>query len=189
MNVVPDRAIAEGEFRFLRVAEGEKIAAELTALARTIGAGERHDLDLRNRPYRAAGRSARPAALLVRAGGGARRLSRLDAWKSRTTEEGSRFPNFLPDPGRMPVLDGLGPVGGGMHTREEFLDLTSLARRIVLLADLFEADAAEGPSVDLRGSRPASAAHSGSCRYAADRLSFQNRPARRRSRTTVRSSA
>lgn len=42
----------------------------------------------------------------------------------------------------MPVLDGLGPVGGGMHTREEFVDLASLHRRIVLLADLFEADAA-----------------------------------------------
>jgi acetylornithine deacetylase/succinyl-diaminopimelate desuccinylase-like protein len=42
----------------------------------------------------------------------------------------------LPDPGRLPVLDGLGPVGGGMHTREEYVELRSLQRRIVLLADL-----------------------------------------------------
>jgi di/tripeptidase len=34
------------------------------------------------------------------------------------------------------VLDGLGPVGGGMHTREEYLELRSLERRVVLLADL-----------------------------------------------------
>jgi acetylornithine deacetylase/succinyl-diaminopimelate desuccinylase-like protein len=38
----------------------------------------------------------------------------------------------------MPVLDGLGPVGEGMHTREEYVSLPSLARRIVLLADLLE---------------------------------------------------
>ena len=54
---------------------------------------------------------------------------------------GISFPNFLLDPGRIPVLDGLGPVGGGMHTREEFVDLRSLRRRIVLLADLLAADA------------------------------------------------
>jgi acetylornithine deacetylase/succinyl-diaminopimelate desuccinylase-like protein len=33
-------------------------------------------------------------------------------------------------------VDGLGPVGNGMHTREEYLDLASFERRIVLLADL-----------------------------------------------------
>jgi acetylornithine deacetylase/succinyl-diaminopimelate desuccinylase-like protein len=38
------------------------------------------------------------------------------------------------------VLDGLGPVGGGMHTREEYVELRSLRRRIVLLADLLVED-------------------------------------------------
>jgi acetylornithine deacetylase/succinyl-diaminopimelate desuccinylase-like protein len=42
----------------------------------------------------------------------------------------------------MPVLDGLGPVGDGMHTRDEFVSLPSLARRILLLADLLRARAA-----------------------------------------------
>ena len=68
----------------------------------------------------------------------ARRGWRLDLEEERG---GISFPNFLPDPGRIPVLDGLGPVGGGMHTREEFVDLNSLRRRIVLLADLLAADA------------------------------------------------
>jgi glutamate carboxypeptidase len=49
---------------------------------------------------------------------------------------GISFPNFLPDPGRLPVLDGLGPIGGGMHTREEYVELRSLGRRMLLLADL-----------------------------------------------------
>jgi glutamate carboxypeptidase len=68
----------------------------------------------------------------------ARRGWRLDLEEERG---GISFLNFLPDPGRVPVLDGLGPVGGGMHTREEFVGLTSLRRRIVLLADLLAADA------------------------------------------------
>ena len=36
----------------------------------------------------------------------------------------------------------LGPVGGGMHTREEYVEVESLARRIRLLADLLDAEAA-----------------------------------------------
>ncbi|HBL27325.1 MAG TPA: glutamate carboxypeptidase, partial [Acidobacteria bacterium] len=52
---------------------------------------------------------------------------------------GISFPNFLAKPGTLPVLDGLGPVGGGMHTRDEHVDLTSFRRRIVLLADLLAA--------------------------------------------------
>ena len=55
---------------------------------------------------------------------------------------GISFPNFLPEPGRVAVLDGLGPVGGGMHTREEYVEVESLARRIRLLADLLDAEAA-----------------------------------------------
>ena len=49
---------------------------------------------------------------------------------------GISFPNYLDGDIDIPVLDGLGPVGDGMHTREEQLDLRSLRRRIVLLADL-----------------------------------------------------
>jgi len=52
---------------------------------------------------------------------------------------GVSFPNFLADPGRIPVVDGLGPVGDGMHTRDEWLNLESLERRIVLFADVLAA--------------------------------------------------
>jgi acetylornithine deacetylase/succinyl-diaminopimelate desuccinylase-like protein len=45
------------------------------------------------------------------------------------------FPNFLPDPAAVCVVDGLGPVGGGMHTRQEHLDIESLRRRIALIAE------------------------------------------------------
>ena len=48
---------------------------------------------------------------------------------------GVSFPNFLPDPAALSVIDGLGPVGGGMHTREEYLEIESLRRRIALIAE------------------------------------------------------
>jgi acetylornithine deacetylase/succinyl-diaminopimelate desuccinylase-like protein len=51
---------------------------------------------------------------------------------------GISFPNYLADPSAIAVVDGLGPVGDGMHTRDEYLDLRSLDRRVVLLADLLE---------------------------------------------------
>ena len=142
LNVVPDRAVAEGEARFLSAAGGDEIAHALAALAHEIaeatGTELRFTLGQRIAPVDPHGPQRswceRAVALAARRG-----------WRLEVEEErgGISFPNFLPDPGRIPVLDGLGPVGGGMHTREEFVDLQSLGRRIVLLADLLEADATE----------------------------------------------
>jgi glutamate carboxypeptidase len=139
LNVVPDRAVLEGEARFLTAHEGREIAARLAALAQEIGDATGTEIDFHRGlaippvdprgPQRAW--CERAVALAARRG-----------WRLDLEEErgGISFPNFLPDPGSVPVLDGLGPVGGGMHTREEFVDLTSLRRRIVLLADLLAAD-------------------------------------------------
>lgn len=142
LNVVPERAVAEGEFRFLRAQEGEEMARALAALAERIGRETGTALEIEiaaavppvdpGGPQRAW--CDRAVACAARRG-----------WTLELEEDrgGISFPNFLPDPGRIPVLDGLGPVGGGMHTRDEFLDLRSLARRVALLADLFEADGQE----------------------------------------------
>ncbi|MGY5036097.1 M20 family metallopeptidase [Streptomyces sp. 900116325] len=43
--------------------------------------------------------------------------------------------NFIAGAG-IPVLDGLGPVGGGDHSPEEWLDTTTIAARVALLASL-----------------------------------------------------
>jgi glutamate carboxypeptidase len=140
LNVVPDRAVAEGEARFLRPAEGEALARRLAELAAEIAAATGAGIDFTadppippvdpDGPHRALAERAVELA--------ARRGWRLVPDRQRG---GISFPNFLPDPGRIPVLDGLGPVGGGMHTRDEFVDLDSFRRRIVLLADLLAADA------------------------------------------------
>lgn len=140
LNVIPDRAVVEGEARFLRAMEGARLRKELAAQARRL-ADERGvemtftvtaeappvDPDGPGRPW-----AERAVTLAARRG---LRL-RLDDARG-----GLSFPNFLADPAAIPVLDGLGPTGGGMHTPQEFVDLASLGRRVLLLADLLAADA------------------------------------------------
>lgn len=140
LNVVPDRARAEGEARFLSAAEGERIAEVLASLARTISADTETEISLAIGPTIPPVDPKGPHALLCER---AVALAAARGWRLEVERErgGISFPNFLADPGRIPVLDGLGPVGSGMHTREEHVELASLRRRIVLLADLLTASA------------------------------------------------
>ncbi len=139
LNVVPDQALVEGEARFLRRSDGQRLVAELAALARRIG--EAHRLEAAFAPG--------PMVQPVDPDGAGRRWSRAaveiaerSGWRIEVEEDrgGISFSNFLPDPSAIPIADGLGPVGGGMHTREEFVELASLDRRIALLAELLAAE-------------------------------------------------
>lgn len=135
LNVVPDRAIVEGETRFLRASEEAEMEGRLRDLARQIGAGTGTEMIFTRQPLIPPVDPDGPhGALCERAAA----LAAARGWTLEIERErgGISFPNFLPDPGRLPVLDGLGPVGGGMHTREEYVELKSLRRRVVLLADL-----------------------------------------------------
>lgn len=135
LNVVPDRAIVEGETRFLRTSEEAEMEGRLRNLARQIGSETGTEMIFSRQPLIPPVDPDGPhGALCKRAVG----LAAARGWTLEIERErgGISFPNFLPDPGRLPVLDGLGPVGGGMHTREEYLELRSLRRRVVLLADL-----------------------------------------------------
>ena len=58
---------------------------------------------------------------------------------------GASDANFVAALG-VPTLDGLGPVGGGDHGVDEWLDLASVPDRVALLAGLVVA-VAEGESV------------------------------------------
>jgi glutamate carboxypeptidase len=135
LNVVPDRAHAEGEARFLRATEAERVVTILQNLARNIGADTGTQIDLYIGPTIPPVDPDGPHASWCDR---AVALAAARGWRLEVERErgGISFPNFLADPGRIPVLDGLGPVGGGMHTRDEHVALDSLARRIVLLADL-----------------------------------------------------
>jgi glutamate carboxypeptidase len=135
LNVVPDRAVAEGEARFLRPSEEPEMETRLRSLARQIAAETGTEMEFTRQPLIPPVDPDGPhRAICERAAA----LAAARGWTLEIERErgGISFPNFLPDPGRLPVLDGLGPVGGGMHTREEFVELRSLQRRVVLLADL-----------------------------------------------------
>ncbi|MEA2236621.1 MAG: glutamate carboxypeptidase [Thermoanaerobaculia bacterium] len=135
LNVISDYAVAEGEFRFLTPTGGEAMLAELTRLTAEIAAS--HEVAATFTP----GMQVAPvdpdgpgAALVQRTVElGAKRGLHLEVEDDRG---GISFPNFIADPAKTPVVDGLGPTGDGMHIRGEFLNLDSLGPRILLLADL-----------------------------------------------------
>jgi glutamate carboxypeptidase len=142
LNVVPDRALIDGEARFLRPAEGEEIAGRLERLAAEVAEATGCEVSVRR------GETVPPVDARGPYSGWTLRAVELAAvrgWRLEveTTRGGISFPNFLPDPTRFPILDGLGPVGGGMHTREEFISIRSLERRVGWLADLLASDIAQ----------------------------------------------
>lgn len=140
LNVVPDCALVEGEARFLSAGEGEEIVRRLedltAATARRTGCQLDFHRDTMVPPVDPRGLASRWCERAVELA--ARRGWRLEVERDRG---GISFPNFLADPAAQPVLDGLGPVGGGMHTRAEHVSIVSLGRRVALLADLLQADA------------------------------------------------
>lgn len=56
---------------------------------------------------------------------------------SHTNTGGGSDGNYLAPHG-VPILDGLGPVGGNLHTAEEYIELSSLVPRAAMLAGLIE---------------------------------------------------
>ena len=134
-NVISERALAEGEVRFLSPADGERILDRLERLTDTLTA--HYDVKM----LFARGTSVPPvdphgpgAPIVERVVG----LAAARGWQLEVEDDrgGISFPNYIADPTKVPIVDGLCPVGNGMHTREEYLDLASFERRIVLLADL-----------------------------------------------------
>lgn len=134
-NVVSDRAVAEGEVRFLSIEDRERVLGVLASLADGLAAA--HGVTMRfERGFSVPPVDPKgPGAALVQR---AVALARARGWDLVVEEDrgGISFPNYLEDPGKVPLVDGLGPVGEGMHTRDEYMSLGSFARRIELLADL-----------------------------------------------------
>jgi glutamate carboxypeptidase len=137
-NVVSDRALAEGEVRYLSPADGVRILERLDRLTETLAAHYEVQMAF------VRGSSVPPVDphgpgedLVKRVAS----LAEARGWHLEVEEDrgGISFPNYVAEPTRVPIVDGLGPVGDGMHTRDEYLDLRSLERRIVLLADLLAA--------------------------------------------------
>jgi glutamate carboxypeptidase len=135
LNVVPDRALAEGEIRFLTHADGEAMLETLKQLAAEIAAARDVEMTFIPGMYIAPVDPNGPGMPLVMRTVelAAKRGFRLEVEDDRG---GVSFSNFIDDAASTPVIDGLGPAGYGMHIRGESVDLDSFARRITLLADL-----------------------------------------------------
>jgi glutamate carboxypeptidase len=136
LNIVADHCLAEGEVRFLTMADRERIISQMKSLASELSQQAEVSMTLEMREEIAPVNPSRPgrslAELLVA-------VAAEHGWQLELELDrgGVSFTNFLPDSSTT-VLDGLGPVGEGMHVRDEWLDLGSLRGRIALLAEMLQ---------------------------------------------------
>jgi glutamate carboxypeptidase len=130
-NVVPAHGRVVADVRAARTASFDAVVADVRRLASTPldGATVTVALEAAAPPWEPDDASTvlADAALTVAA-----RLG-LEVGLARTG--GSADANLLAAAG-LPVLDGLGPVGGNDHSPSEWLDLTTVVPRVALLAGL-----------------------------------------------------
>lgn len=139
-NIVPDLAVAELDVRCGRRAEGEGALARLRELAGELGAREGYRCELAggfHRPPLEATPANRALFAAYQECGRALGL----AFGGQSVGGGSDG-NLFAETG-LPVLDGLGPVGGALHSEREWIRPSSLAER-ARLAALFLAKVAGG---------------------------------------------
>ena len=134
LNIVADRCLVEGEVRYLNPGDRDRTLANMKTSAAELSQRWGVDFEFHEveniAPMMASAENRELARhLAVRA--------EEAGWKLEleSNRGGVSLPNFLPEPSAVCVLDGLGPVGDGMHTRGEFVELRSLERRIHLIAD------------------------------------------------------
>jgi glutamate carboxypeptidase len=134
LNIIADRCLVEGEVRYLDPGDRDRVLAVMRDRAERVGRDWDVEMSFEEvehiSPMGASDSGRFLADHLVS-------IATRDGWclDLESNRGGVSFPNFLPDPAATTIIDGLGPVGGGMHTREEYLDLESLARRISLIAE------------------------------------------------------
>lgn len=131
-NIVPAEAELHIEIRSSSAAELHACRTAVEDLARTPSVpGTRAVVEVLDvcPPMERTAQTSRLADTALRIG------SDLDLQVGATTTGGVGDANIIAGTGT-PVLDGLGPVGGGDHSPDEWLDVTSVPGRIALLAAL-----------------------------------------------------
>lgn len=132
-NVVAERARARVDVRFREPAEAERVETALRGLCAAHANGEGLRVTVEggvNRP--ALQRSPAAATLVERAGALA---DELGMSLGELAVGGASDGNLTAAAG-CPTLDGLGAVGAGLHTAEEWIDVAALVPRTALLAGL-----------------------------------------------------
>lgn len=131
VNIVPDHAVAEINARGSTAKSVAAIHAAITRLAATVNTQEGYTLELEggfNRdPLQSTPYTERLFAALASC---AEALGQSPlAWTHVT---GGSDGNLLHAAG-LPVLDGIGPIGGGLHSDREYIEVESLASRAHLI--------------------------------------------------------
>jgi glutamate carboxypeptidase len=131
-NVVPEEASAQVDVRVMEPGEWERVEAEMMALAPVLDGTSLEITGGLNRPpmpFDARARSAFEKARSIAAAIG------IDLRAGGSG--GASDANFVAPLG-IPVLDGLGAVGDGLHSEREFIFADSLPERAELLAALIQ---------------------------------------------------
>ena len=143
-NAVPDRAWAWGNVRYPDAAGAAALKAGLDALATRTDVLPRVEvLSSFNRPAKPVTPATERLALQARAAAEALGQS-LPFTKTGGVCDGNQLQAV-----GLPTIDTLGVRGGGLHTPDEWIDLTSLVERCQLLA-LFMSRLASGAPVEGR---------------------------------------
>jgi len=134
-NVVPEAAWAELDFRFWTTAQRKKILAAAREAGPSLrGAKTRISVVSETPPLE---RSAASERLLAEARAAASRLGlSLEAGRANGGSDGS-----VAAAAGVPVLDGLGPDGDGIHAADEHCLLSSMIERAALMTALLARDA------------------------------------------------
>jgi glutamate carboxypeptidase len=131
-NVVPEEASAELDLRVTQPREAERILAELQALKPHLKGTTVEVIGELNRPPMPFDKKMKATFEKARSIAGAAGIE-LKASGTGGASDG----NFVAPLG-IPVLDGLGPVGGEYHSEREFIFTASLAERAFLLSTLLQ---------------------------------------------------
>ena len=131
-NVVPKEAIAQVDVRVMQPAEWERVEAEMMALDPVLEGTSLEISGELNRPPMPFDETMKATFEKVQAIGAEIGLE----LKAGGTGGGSDA-NFVAPLG-IPVLDGLGAIGEGLHSEREFIFTDSLEERAYLLAAIIE---------------------------------------------------
>lgn len=132
-NVVPERCTVKVDVRIPTPEHADKLAHAIQGLAPTVEGAEIRVRGGWNRPPMprtpAIGEAFQQARAIA---------SELGFELGEGSTGGGSDANFVAPLG-IPLLDGLGAIGGGAHSQEEFVWIDSLPRRTALLAGLIRA--------------------------------------------------
>ncbi|GAB4425856.1 MAG: M20 family metallopeptidase [Anaerolineales bacterium] len=131
-NVVPEEAVAQVDVRVMQPGEWERVESEMRALKPVLDGTSLEITGGLNRPPMPFDQTMKTTFEKIQAIGAEIGLD-LKAGGSGGGSDG----NFVAPLG-IPVMDGLGAIGEGLHSGREFIDADSLEERAGLLAAIIE---------------------------------------------------